>query len=66
MSDYSHPDHGDIETRELNTRIHDGETMLRCERCHVMAKPEDADEAFDDHDCDHYKDIHEGITGELP
>jgi hypothetical protein len=63
---YSHPDHGEIVEKTLNTRIHDGVEMLRCERCHVMAGvDDDPDSTFDEHDCDHYKKIQEGVTDAL-
>lgn len=65
MTDYTHPDHGEIVERTLDTRVHDNETVYECTRCGVLVDPEEADKHFDDTDCDHYKEIGERISGEL-
>lgn len=64
-TDYDHPDHGTIVKRVLDTRVHDNETVYQCERCNTLVPPNEADELFDETDCDHYKKITEGITDTL-
>jgi len=58
----NHPEHGKITERTLDTRVHDNEKKLFCERCHTYV---DSLEEFDEVDCDHHKNVHERITGEL-
>lgn len=66
MSDekYNHPDHAEMEWHEVESGRASVEGW-RCTRCHVMALPRKEDEVFDEHDCDDYKDIQEGISGNL-
>lgn len=64
MDEYSHPDHGEIEWYEFETG-RKTITGWRCEKCHVMAEPEEADEIFDEHDCEQYERIRKGVTGKL-
>lgn len=61
---YSHPDHAEMEWYEADTDRVDVEGW-RCTRCHVIAPPDEADDVFEEHDCDHYKNLQEGITGSL-
>jgi hypothetical protein len=62
--DYSHPDHGNIVERVLNSRVHDDERTLFCERCGNYV-PADEPEQFDELDCDRYKELGDKITGNL-
>lgn len=59
-----HPKHGNIVERQLNTRIHDGEETLYCERCGTHV-PRDEPERFDEIDCDHHKRVGEMIMGSI-
>ena len=63
---YSHPDHGEMEWKERKapTRHEDNMSGWRCERCHVMAPEERADDVFAEYDCDEYAEILAGVTGE--
>jgi len=60
---YDHPDHGETEYVEKDTRV--DIKGQKCKRCGVIAPPGEEDEVFDNHDCDHYKKVREGITGDM-
>ena len=60
---YEHPDHGEMEWRSVDSDV--VEDGWRCSRCGTMAPPDDADEVFDSHDCDRYKNLTEKITGSI-
>lgn len=64
MGEYNHADHGEIEWYEFNGYREQIEGW-RCVDCHVIAELEDADEVFDEHDCEQYERIRKGVTGAL-
>jgi hypothetical protein len=66
MTDYEHPDHGEIVEHKVDAWNRDMTIEgLRCEVCHVIADPENPDETFDEHDCEQYERVRKGIAGEL-
>jgi len=62
---YSHAGHGEMtwKVRKAPTSKENDLAGWCCERCHVMAPPERADDVFDEHDCDEYADILGTFTG---
>lgn len=59
---YSHIDHGEMEWVEREGfRDENNIEGWRCEECHVIAEPERADEVFDNHDCEQYQSVRNGI-----
>ena len=63
MSDYEHPEHGEIVADEITIRGETQKTYL-CTRCNTHA-PRDEPEVFDEQDCDQNKRVTEGITNSL-
>ena len=66
MAEYEHSEHGEMEWYECNPKHRD--ILIegwKCNKCGVIAPPEDADEVFDSHDCENYQSVTEGITETL-
>jgi len=65
MTEYEHPEHGEMEWIDTYNGWDKKVEGWRCTRCHVIAEPDRADEVFDDHDCDQYKSVREGVSDVL-
>lgn len=64
MTDFGHPDHGEIVETTLDSRVHGDIPCFKCTRCNMVI-PQDESEEFDTVDCDRYKEMKESITGSL-
>lgn len=64
MTDYSHPEHGEMERHEVHTRKLDIDGW-KCTKCGAVADSDNADEVFDEMDCEQYQNVREGIEDNL-
>lgn len=59
---YSHSEHAEMEWYNFSDFGGRDVEGWRCTKCHVIAKPDEADEVFDNHDCGQYEKVRKGIT----